>query len=366
MDARDVSALAAVTELAAGVAIDPADLVAAVDDAMQSVRSALSLPRQQAAEAASYRTTTRTRVTPHGSYPLPFTAEEIEAAARRERELLDRARSAQLAADAFRMKAVAATARRASAAAMRDVQLTVLADGNLEQAEHDEAQTMLAAAKASLASADAELAGLLPEAAALRRSFIRAAADSDTREPENVPGLLELHADPLGSDIRILLGIEPADTVTLLAVLDSPAAASEHRALAIKLSGELLAELRANGWPQPELGPDRASTGESDELTFADAGAFLGQFFPGSESEIRQQSARLAAASTLALLRRGQKLSLADLAGSTGLAARELWRLENDELAAAHVADVAAYVRALGGRLELAVTFPDGNAAPLT
>jgi hypothetical protein len=361
MDATDVPGLAAVSELAIPPAVDPSDLVAAVEDASHAVRSALGLLREQLAEAGRYRHTTRQRITPHGSSPHPFTAEELAEAERRERVLIDRLQNCQLAAESFRLKAVAATARHTSAAAMRDIQRTVLAAGGQTAAERAAAHDELAAAEASLASAEAELAGLLPEAAALRRSFSRASAGRDTADPGAiVPGLLELHADPLGTDVRILLATEPADTVTLLAVLDDSAAVSEHRHLAIKLAGELLAELRTAGWPQEETSADEAGGGGGAELTFADAAAFLATYFEDSEAEVRRRSAALAAASTLQGLRHEQQVSLAELADRTGMAASDLWRLENAELTAADVADVAAYVRALGGRLIVSAEF-DGD-----
>jgi hypothetical protein len=371
MDAGDVPGLAAVSQLAVPPAVDPADLVAAVEDASQAVRSALGLLREQVAAAGSYRHTTRQRITPHGSYPHPLTTEELGEAALREQELIDRMQTSQLAAESFRLKTVAATARHASAAAMRDIQLTVLAAGGQTPAEQATAHEALAEAEVSVASAEAELAGLLPEAAALRRSFIWASAirdtasrdtsGSDTADPGDIePGLLELHADPLGTDARILFAIEPADTVTLLAVLDGPAAVSEHRHLAIKLAGELLAELRTAGWPQDETDADGPGSGDGAELTFADPDAFLAAYFADSQAGVRRHSAALEAASTLQRLRHEQQLNLAELGGRTGLKTRELWRLETGELGSADVADVGAYVKALGGRLRVIAEF-DGE-----
>jgi len=86
---------------------------------------------------------------------------------------------------------------------------------------------------------------------------------------EAVPGVLELRANPLGSDVRILLAIEPADTVTLLAVLEGQEAVSQHGADAVKLASDLLTEIRTDGWPA-----------DIDEVIFANSGAFLARFFP--------------------------------------------------------------------------------------
>jgi hypothetical protein len=360
MDAAEVTDLAAVSQLAVPPGVDPADLVAAVENASEAVRFALGLLREHTAGAGLYRTTTRERITPHGSSPHPFTAEELAEAERRERELLDRLQDCVLAAEAFQLKAVAATGRHASAATMRDIQRTVLAAGQTPS-ELAQAREALGAAEASLASAEAELAGLLLEAAALRRNFISLSTGGDTADPSDIePGLLELRADPLGSDVRVLLATEPADTITLLAVLDGSAAVSEHRRLAIKLAGEFLAELRTTGWPQDETSADEPGSSGGAELTFADSAAFLATYFRAAEAEVRRRSAAVAAASTLQRLRRERQLSLAELAGRTGLTARELWQLETEELTAANVADVAAYVRGLGGRLRVSAEF-DGE-----
>jgi hypothetical protein len=381
MSATDPSELALVTDLAAHAVITlPDDQLVEVDYAYQHLLEALRPLRIQAAEAASFRHTARQRITPAGSFPLPFTAEEIAAATTRERTLIERMQRNQAAIDRFRSRKEVAKARYTAARAARDVQLALLASAaevDVSQDEMDQAQAEVSRAEASLSAASRQLAAALGDAARLRRRLAReaqpvsgdeapgsgdppAAATPPTDEGDEdriIAGLLELHADPLGTDARILLAIEPADTVTLLAVLDGSAAVSEHRYLAIKLAGELLTELRTTGWPQDQDGADGPGSGDSGELTFADAGAFLATYFPGSAAAVKRRSSALAAASTLQRLRQEQQLSLADLAGRTHRAASELRRLEAGELADASVADAAAYVRALGGRLRVTAEF---------
>lgn len=65
-------------------------------------------------------------------------------------------------------------------------------------------------------------------------------------------------------------------------------------------------------------------------------------------------------ADTLAGLRRRRELKLADLARLAGLTQQELWALEAGSLTSARLRDIAAYVRALGGRLELTATLDEG------
>jgi phage shock protein A len=99
------------------------------------------------------------------------------------------------------------------------------------------------------------------------------------------PGLLELGVDAGGSEIRILFAVAPANTVTLLAVLDGPEALSEHGAEAISVASDLLTEIREEGWPA-----------DVDEVTLEDSGVFLARFFPADDGSIRRRSAVLAEA----------------------------------------------------------------------
>ena len=377
MSATDPGDLALVTDLAASAAItSPDDQLVELDHAYQQLLEGLRRLRHQVAEAASFRHMTRGRITPTGHFPLPFTADEIAAFTERERTLTERSQGCQAAVDRFRTTKETAKARYVAARATRDILLALL-DPNAGPAatpdERDQARAELAHAEANLAAASKQVAAALVRAARLSRTMAHEARSGDSGEPagaaghpageahnEVTAGLLELHADPLGAGVRILLAIEPADTVTLLAVLDGSTAVSEHRDLAIKLAGELLTGLRTAGWPRDVHGADGPGGTDSDELTFADVGAFLATYFVDSAARVKRRSAALAAASTLQRLRQEQHLSLADLADRTRRAPSDLRRLEAGELADARLAEAAAYVRALGGRLRVTAEF-DGE-----
>ena len=377
MSAADAGDLALVTDLAEDASTASGDdQLVELDYAYQQLLEGLRRLRHQVAETASFRHTTRSRFTPAGHFPLPFTADEVAAFTERERTLTERSQRSQAAVDRFRTTKETAKARYVAARATREVLLALLdpdAGPVVTPDELAQARADVLEADANLAAASGQVAAALSWAARLSRTMARegrpgesgdpaAAAGQPTGDADDhvTAGLLELHADPLGTDARILLAVEPADTVTLLAVLDGSAAVSEHRHLAIRLAGELLTELRATGWPRGQDGADGPGSGHSAELTFADAGAFLATYFPGSAAGVKRRSAALAAASTLQRLRQEQQLSLADLAGRAGRAASELRRLEAGELADVHVADAAAYVRALGGRLRVTAEF-DGE-----
>jgi DNA-binding XRE family transcriptional regulator len=160
---------------------------------------------------------------------------------------------------------------------------------------------------------------------------------------EPVPGLLELLADPLGSDIRILLAEHPADTVTLLAVLEGPEAVSQHGARAIRLAGDLLTEIRAEGWPA-----------DIDEVEIADPAEFIAQFFPADDADsMARRAGVLAAMTPLGKLRASRALTIEQVAERSGLSAHRVAAIERDGLRAARVYEAVALARALGARLEL-------------
>ena len=376
MSATDPGDLAIVTDLAASAVITSGDdQLVELDYAYQQLREGLQLLRHQVAEVASLRHMTRGRLTAAGHLPLPFTADEIAAFAERERTLTERSQLSRAAVDRFLTTKETAKARYIAARATREILLALLDPGAgpaVSSDELEQARAELPETEANLAAASDQIAAALALAARLSRTLAREARSGESGEPASTAapsagaggdrataGLFELRADPLGTDVRILMAIEPADTVTLLAVLHGSAAVSEHRELAIKLAGELLTELRTNGWPQDYDGAD-GTGGGSAELTFADDGAFLATYFPGSAARVKRRSAALATASALHRLRQQQQVSLVDLAARTRRAASELRRLEAGELADAHVADVAAYVRALGGRLRVTAEF-DGQ-----
>lgn len=171
-----------------------------------------------------------------------------------------------------------------------------------------------------------------------------------------VAGLVELRADSLGRDVRLLLAIEPADTVTILAVVDGEDAITEHRSQAIRLAGDLLTDIRAGDWP-PKDADDPADT----EVTFADSATFLARFFSSGADAIEARATELAAARSMATLR--GSLSLADLARHAGINERRLREIEDGGLRDAEIREVVAYLRGLGGRLTLTAEL--GESAPV-
>jgi hypothetical protein len=156
----------------------------------------------------------------------------------------------------------------------------------------------------------------------------------------------ELHADPLGSDARVLFAAESAETIVLLTVLENAEAVDQHEDAAIDAAADLLDQIRDGGWPP---GGDEAG------LEFASTDQFLTRFFPEARADVVARAALLPRLIDLAALRAAQHLSLAELARRAGLRPSAAAAAEAD-LSSAEVGDIAAYVRGLGGTLRLTVS----------
>ena len=393
-DPRDlafVRDLSGPEEMSGQAWLDPGDLRAALDQDYADLLDVMRDLRFQAADAGSFRTTTRHRITKSGSEPLPFTAEEIAAATALERDVRHLLSRYQAAADQFRAEKEAAKARYTAAEAAVQVNRALIAAGTspdgrepgLHHSAADQAVPDLPAAEATLAAVTLQLTELRQRAALLIR--LASGRDAADQQPATTEGLLELRADPLVTDVRILFAAGPPGAVTLLAVLHGTDAISEHRDQAIGLAGELLRELRETAWAQPEscpLVPATAAAGDSPaaagnspaaggdssaaELSFAGSAPFLARFFPDQTGLIGQRAADLAAGRTLHSLRRLSGLGLRELAARTGRTDEELWRTESRDLRGASLADVAAYLRGLGGRLTVSMAGDDGAETTIT
>jgi Helix-turn-helix domain len=405
MSAAELPDLALISDLAAPAAdpVDDGDLRAGVDYMYQRLLEELQRVRREVAMAASFRTTTRHRITPQGSEPKPFTATEIAAFEKRERALTKRARHWQAAVDRFRNMKEVTKARITAADGGRQIQLAFLASASSaggDPAEIEQARADLATAEASLLAANAQAVAVLAEARRLLRAIRRdvtaadagagdssqdagpgavsadavddaaaddtavsETADDDTSDDDKADdagvaaGLLELSADPLGSDVRILCAVQPPGTLMLLAVLEGADAIDAHREEAIRLAGDLLAEIQAEDVPHDDPAADASDTA-TGELTFAETAPFLARYFPDSHGVVERLAASLAAGTTLRALRRRQGLSLDDLHTRTGMQAQKLWEMETGGLRSARLSEVAAYLRALGS--ELTVQTDDG------
>ena len=367
----------------------------AVDYAYQELLKALGEVRRQAAMAGGTVRRMGVRTFDDGRPPEqfnePLPAEEQATRDRREQELIARSQLLRRDVDAFRTAKETAKAMYTAAEASLNVHAAIVAaesggvlagdgggcDADAESAARDEEATEAELIRA-LAAAEADLSATLTQARRTLRD-IRAAAKSGRQQPDDatvtageqataddsddapVPGLLELRADPFGADIRVLFAIEPAGTATLLAVLDGTDAIDDHRDEAISLAGMLLTEIRDGNWP-----PADTEGTETGEVCFDDAATLLAKLFPDRDADIRARAAELAGMDMLAGLRRKRELSIGEVARSSGLPEHRVWEIEHAGLRSVEVHEAAAYVRALGGRLDLSATFGSGERTSLS
>lgn len=309
--------------------------LAAMTEARQA--AALALSEQQAAGA--------------DAAVIAALAERQAAAHLREDAFAQLRERTQLEVDAFRTAKETAKARYTAAEATLRIAEAIEAIGGEPDPDLDQRRADYRAARERLHAlrypatetiavihepAERATAGHPPPAGPAEPPRLSAA------RVEPTPGLLELRADPVGSDVRILFAEEPAGTVTLLAVLEGAAALSEHGADAIRLAGDLLTEVRGDDWPA-----------DLTEVALADTAEFVARFFPADDGSIEQRAGVLGAMTSPGRLRADLHLSLGELAARSGLLPHRVEAIELDGLRTAHVHEAVALARALGARLEL-------------
>ena len=366
MTADDPASLPTVSEPAQ----DPVDLRQTVDQLYQDLLAALQQVRSEVAAAAWSRVGSQRLLAELDEDPQPDPAVQawlrraLDKAKRHEAGVTKASERLQGQVDRFR------TAKETAKAMYTAAEATVRVQDAIESTRViryvPEGEDELAAERQAVDVAEDRLREVAAQAAQALREIIEfgpPGVSDDKRQPirsEPVAGIMELRADPLGRDVRLLLALEPANTVTLLAVLDGEDAIAEHRMQAIQLAGDLLIDIRAGDWP-PDGGDDPADI----EVTFADAATFLARFFVADTGAIAAQAALLAVAQTLPGLRGSNGMSLSDLATETGIGEERLRFIEDGGLRAAEVQEAAAYVRALGGRLTLTAKLGESDPVVL-
>jgi hypothetical protein len=180
---------------------------------------------------------------------------------------------------------------------------------------------------------------------------LRTAPWAQVGELGPAPGLMELRPGaPGASEVSILFAIEPPGAVQLLSVLEGRDALRDYRDEAILLSSELLQRVRAGQAP------------EAEAHAYRDASSFLGEFFPGETRSVlagadtRAGADALAAgdrARTLAELRTRLGLTQAQVAARMNVAQDTVSAIEQAGIGTSDVRTLAAYIEALGGRLEI-------------
>lgn len=161
------------------------------------------------------------------------------------------------------------------------------------------------------------------------------------------PGLMELRPGAPGR-LRggLLFAVEPEDTAVVLAWVEDPGRSLDEYQEVIRLAASRLAMAQSGAAPVAPPGVFIAHDAES----------FLDEFFPGEETEVEIGAAALVArhrAHTLAQARQRMRLTQAQVAARMNVRQERVSAIERAEPGATEVRTLAAYVRALGGRLEV-------------
>jgi hypothetical protein len=193
------------------------------------------------------------------------------------------------------------------------------------------------------------------------------------------PGLMELRPGaPDGLRTALLFAVEQHDTAVILAWVEDPGRSADAYQDVIRLAASRLAMAQASGAPETEAqasggpGAEPQASGPSEdmmqvsgasdatvppgEFVAYDAESFLDEFFPGEETEVEIGAAALVArhrAHTLAQARQRMRLTQAQVAARMNVRQERVSAIERAEPGATEVRTLAAYVQALGGRLEI-------------
>ena len=156
------------------------------------------------------------------------------------------------------------------------------------------------------------------------------------------PGLMELRPGAPG-DVRagLLFAVEPPDIAVLVAWVDDPGGPADRYRDVIELAAARL--------------PPAGTSSPADFFSY-NAESLLDEFFPGEGTEVEVGAGVLVArdrAHTLAEARQRMRLTQAQVAGRMNVRQERVSAIERAEPGATEVRTLAAYVRALGGRLEI-------------
>jgi phage shock protein A len=193
---------------------------------------------------------------------------------------------------------------------------------------------------------------------ALAAELLREIRDIGPDDPGPVvpppPGtMVLLPGAPDDRRVGLLFVVAPQDTAVLLAYVTDPGQSVEDYQAAARAAAERLPGSPAAA-EHPPGGP--AAGAAADAFISYDAESFLDEFFPGAETEVEIGAGALAARSracTLAEARQRMKLTQAQVALRMHVRQERVSAIERAEPGATEIRTLAAYVAALGGRLEI-------------
>lgn len=272
--------------------------------------------------------------------------DQLPALRGEEERLTAASRRLQAKVDAFRTRKETIKASYTADEASRSVREAFAEIGE------DAGDLGVADAEAEISSAVRDTPASVSELRAEAPDRTPAADDDSGRADEGgaiPPGLMELRPGaPDNLRTGLLFAVEPQDTAVLLAWVDDPGRSPEEYQEVIRLAASRLALAQSGAAPVAQKPPG--------VFIAYDAESFLDEFFPGEETEVEIGAAALVArhrAHTLAQARQRMKLTQAQVAARMNVRQERVSAIERAEPGATEVRTLAAYVRALGGRLEI-------------
>ena len=250
----------------------------------------------------------------------------------------------QAKADSFRTRQETIKAARMAEEASRRVREAFARLGE-DTSELDMTGTEPACSEdADGASAAAGL--VLEEISDLTVTFPDGSGSADEGMVVAPPGLMELRPGAPGSmPAGLLFVVEPPDTAVLVAWVEEPGGLPGRYQDVLGLAAARLA-----------LAPSGSPPAAPAAFLCYDAESFLDEFFPGEETEVEIGAAALIArhrARTLAQARQLIGLTQAQVAGRMRVRQERVSAIERADPGATEIRTLAAYVAALGGRLEI-------------
>jgi phage shock protein A/DNA-binding XRE family transcriptional regulator len=262
----------------------------------------------------------------------------------------------QAKVDAFRTRKETIKASYAADEASRRVREAFADIGeDVGDLEVTDAEAGASAAMGSASAAVSELLGETPDRAPTAQDDSGGAGEGGAIPP----GLMELRPGaPDRLRAGLLFAVEPQDTAVVLAWVEDPGRSLDDYQELIRLAASRLAMAQAAGAPEAmaqAAGAPEAAAPPGGFVAY-DAESFLDEFFPGEETEVEIAAAALVArhrAHTLAEARQRMRLTQAQVAARMNVRQERVSAIERAEPGATEVRTLAAYVRALGGRLEI-------------
>ena len=250
---------------------------------------------------------------------------------RAEQQLASAVRRMQAETDAFRTRKEVLKARYVAADAMGRV---------------DESIAELRDHEPGLADSGAPRGDASGTAATLRE--VSDEIERELSREGRAAGLTELRPGGPAADIRIVFAVEPAGTALLISVLHGRDAVLDDRGAAARISADVLRRVR--------VGLDVDATA----CSYENQQEFVAAFFPGVADQIVAGAAAEAATSRVRLLadqRARLGLTLDQVALRMGVSRERAGAIESAGPGTAEIRELAGYVEALGGRLDVVADF---------